>query len=182
MQDSERDRLTVEVCARAMVQPDIAEVERLLQVYEYECEDSARAALLDYVRQGFAAAQRPVSEAEVSMPDAIGRLYFGGVSCGERDEWEFDADQGVCDGINESATAESRQRAYLHRDVRAYGDAREAAGYARGLEVRLSPEKMRIAAAGWREFDFVEGLAGEAAMIDRICSAIYAALRGEVKP
>lgn len=114
----------------------------------------------------------PVSAAEVPMPEPVGWANW------------YPKGAHVIFGlsIHEPREVLDREQVAKMSDVRTYGDAREAAGYARGLEARLSPEKMRIAAAGWREFDFVEGLAGEAAMIDRICSAIYAALRGEVKP
>jgi hypothetical protein len=88
--------------------------------------------------EGWKHEQKPVSTADVPMPEPIGRLYFGGVSCGERDEWEFDADQVVCDRINESATEESRQRVYLHRDVRTYGVQCRAAGYAAGVAAERS--------------------------------------------
>ena len=82
-------------------------------------------------------------------PGATGRFYFGGVTYGECDEWEFDADQGVCDRINESAPEESRQRVYL---LLTYGAAcraaGEAAGYARGLkEAGRDAERYRAALA-----------------------------------
>lgn len=60
-----------EACARAMVQPDIAEVERLVSALtagahdsmtlgDYTDEEAARAALLDYVRDHFRDATKMV--------------------------------------------------------------------------------------------------------------------------
>ena len=131
-----------ELCARAMVQPaapDMAEVRRLVRLLEsctnwaaieVEDEDSrriwleeqkiVRTALLDYVRGIMAerdqfrdaakmvsAALQPVSAAEVPMPEPDTHCYDDDVG---RDVWSHSPEQ-----------------------MRTYGDAREAAGYAAGV-------------------------------------------------
>lgn len=180
-----------EMCARAMVQPaapDMAEVERLADVYAdhvfsdgllgrkvpSEHAATAHTALLDYVRgamaerdalihdnkrlmqiaaQEVSAAPQPIAAAEVAMP---------------QDYAERPSDY--------------TGSIWIESQMRTYGDAREAAGYAAGLvDAGKDAKRYRwlrdTGDASWRPFALREGYS--AADAD---AAIDAALRGEVKP
>ncbi len=113
MQDSERDRLTVEVCeAVSAISPAGSHLAttatRLRELVEQEVPAAATSP--DHFRD---AAKMVPAPAEVPMPEPDTHCYD---TDEERDVWSHSADQ-----------------------MRTYGDAREYAGYARGLKERRSP-------------------------------------------
>lgn len=132
--------------ARAMVGPDMAEVEKLLCIHENvvrmhangaewdEAPSATRAALLDCVRQ-FAAGPHPVSTHKIIAPtdpdyaESEAYLRQQTVSAAEvpmpdvHDYGYLDSDNGWVETL-----------ACDEADARTYGDAREAAGYARGIK------------------------------------------------
>jgi|GEM_PF-3821324 len=155
-----------EACARAMVQPaapDMVEVERLLEAYDHEYAsggsvedyDRARAALLDYVRQGFAAALQPVSAAEVPMPIPT---EYQGAKVGT--EWGGEAySAGYFDG--------------------------ESAGYARGLKEATGNADVECSTCHYAaptRHEQCSGCEQNVTMFINYKRASWAALRGEVKP
>ena len=164
-----------ELCARAMVQPDMGEVEKLLCIHENvvrmhanglewdKAPSATRAALLDYVRDHFRDAAKMVQPdiAEVPMPEPdIMHTGTDGELYGYWNEYQM-----------------------IH-----YGDACKEAGYAAGGK---DAERYRFAKLhGWPEYRREIhpnpnglpqwGYCGH--WFDSPDAAIDAALRGEVKP
>lgn len=139
----------------------IADNERLSVLYEQAVK--GRADMRSALREARAAAPQPVGAAEVPMPEPVATFFFGCYDGDELEEWTIDPICDKCDALNESSTLELADRLMLESEVRIYGEAREAAGYARGLaEVNAALNDVFSAADG-------------------LSSAIDAALRGEVK-
>lgn len=173
-----------EACAREMVQPDIAEVERLVCIHENvvrmdatgmkwgEGPSATRTALLDYVRDHFGDADKmvqPVGELPIPAYDGYDMI-----------------DRFIRNNLDDDDYAE-----YLS-GLHEYGDAREAAGYAAGVvaaEARAD-ETRRL----YNELLHQVGMKypGETRHETAIrylrvaeihvCGPAVAALRGEVKP
>ena len=158
----------------------MAECEGLLNRYviaEMEVTDhriSSRAALLDHIRRGVPDQIRDATEmapapAEVPMPEEIGWVCWNGTRIG-------DGPPHFC--TYEPTAHQLRERVTLLPAAISYGDAREAAGYARGLNERNAGDETLA-----MEIDIVMSDGGVTLTPGafRALSFVRAALRGEVK-
>lgn len=238
-----------EACARAIVQPDMAEVERLLDEYadsviDLERErknkylsaqrDTDHTELLDYVRgimeerdamiadnerlmqiaaqevsaapqpvgefctdyhcpgdcglngHGYQHAPQPVGAAEVPMPEPIGFI-----DSNDSETWAT-----LTHNAHELAALRISSTVFHVSQMRTYGDAREAAGYARGLAeagkdaerylyLRNRDEQFVLTTGGLVRGCFIDSESEDGTLVlltgADADDAIDAALRGEVK-
>ena len=164
-----------ELCARAMVQPDMGEVEKLLCIHENvvrmhanglewdKAPSATRAALLDYVRDHFRDAAKMVQPdiAEVPMPEPdIMHTGTDGELYGYWNEYQM-----------------------IH-----YGDACKEAGYAAGVAKadetrRLYNELLHQVGMKYPGETRHETAIRYLRLAEiHVCGPAVAALRGEVKP
>jgi hypothetical protein len=105
------------------------------------------------------------------MPEPMGWLCWTGTRIG-------DGPPAFC--TYEPPAHSIRERVVLLRDIRTYGDAREAAGYAAGVAAGGKDAERYRALRRGQKWSVINGI-GDSLRADELDAVIDAALRGEVK-
>jgi len=192
-----------EACARAMCVPDMAERDALIPDLEEEDLLAAYYAGEESgYRRGRKEATQPVSATEVLMPPKCHPLHKLGqrlaelldenqwaecerllLECWKHEQKPSAAEVPMPQGYAERP-ADYSGGIWIESQMRQYGDAREAAGYARGLaEAGKDAERYRwLRAYKIKHNGHCMALTGPILWEENLDDVIDAALHGEVKP